>query len=171
MRLFGRRFEENSELMRLTAYTDYSFRVLIALALHDGALTTIADIARAYGISQRHLTKVVHQLGRAGYIETVRGRGGGMRLGKAPRDIPLGEVVRRMEPDFDVVECFRGHGRCAIQRACGLSGVLVEARNAFLGVLDRYTMEDLVVKPQVLAGLLAIAPARVADRRAAADRR
>ena len=150
--------------MRLTAYTDYSFRVLIALAVRPQALTTISDIARAYDISDHHLMKVVHQLGRAGYIETVRGHGGGMRLGKEPKEIPLGEVVRRTEPDLDLVDCFRGQGLCAIQRACGLSRVLAEARQAFLDVLDRYTLADLIDKPQALVGLLKIttvAPAQI----------
>jgi Rrf2 family nitric oxide-sensitive transcriptional repressor len=93
--------------MRLTAYTDYSLRVLMRLALRPQELTTIADIARAYRISEHHLMKVVHQLGRAGYIETVRGRGGGLRLARDPTAIWLGDVVRRTEPDLDLVECFR----------------------------------------------------------------
>jgi Rrf2 family nitric oxide-sensitive transcriptional repressor len=142
--------------MRLTTYTDYAFRVLIALALRPHALTTIADIARAYGISEHHLTKVVHQLGLAGYIETVRGHGGGLRLNKQPTDIPLGEVVRRTEPDLALVDCFSGPRRCAIQPACVLSQVLADALKAFLDVLDRYTLADLIGEPQALARVLEI---------------
>jgi len=142
--------------MRLTTYTDYSLRVLIRLALNPEELTTIADIARAYNISQHHLMKVVHHLGLAGYIETVRGHGGGMRLAKKPAQIPLGEVVRRTEPDFGLVDCFRASECCAIQPACLLTGVLQEALDAFLAVLDRYTLADLVGKPRMLASLLKI---------------
>jgi len=142
--------------MHLTTYTDYTLRVLIALALSQEKLTTIADLARAYGISEHHLMKVVHQLGRAGYVETVRGHGGGMRLKKKPADIGLGEVVRQTEPDFALVECFRGSGQCAIQPACKLSGVLCEALRAFLRVLDKYTLADLTHKPQALGALLEI---------------
>ena len=144
--------------MHLTTYTDYALRVLIALAVSREKLTTIADLARAYGISEHHLMKVVHQLGRAGYIETVRGHGGGMRLKKNPVDIGLGEVVRQTEPDLALVECFRGSRRCAIQPACTLSRVLGEALRAFLGVLDQYTLADLADKPQALGALLEIQP-------------
>jgi len=145
--------------MHLTTYTDYALRVLIALALSPQKLITIADLAGAYGISEHHLMKVVHQLGRAGYLETVRGHGGGIRLKKAPAEIGLGEVVRQTEPDLALVECFRGSGRCAIQPACTLSGVLGEALRAFLGVLDQYTLADLANKPQALGALLKIRPA------------
>lgn len=140
--------------MRLTTYTDYSLRVLIRLAVRPEELTTIAEIARVYGISEHHLMKVVHQLGMAGYIETVRGHGGGMRLAKKPADIGIGEVVRRTEPDLNLVECFRTPRTCTIEPACVLSGALAQALAAFLEVLDGYTLADLVKRPAPLAGLL-----------------
>ena len=146
--------------MRLTTYTDYSFRVLMRLALHPDDLVTIADIARVYRISEHHLMKVVHQLGIAGYIETVRGHGGGLRLARAPEEIKIGEVVRRTEPDFGLVACFRKDESCVIAPACTLSRVLDEALEAFLAVLDRYTLADLLEKRASLASLLAVAPLR-----------
>jgi Rrf2 family transcriptional regulator, nitric oxide-sensitive transcriptional repressor len=139
--------------MRLTNYTDYSLRVLIRLALRPGELATIADIAKAYNISEHHLMKVVHQLGVAGFIETVRGHGGGMRLARSAGDIVVGDVVRRMEPDFGLVACFRNEP-CAISPACTLSGVLDEALAAYMAVLDRYTLADLLKKPRQLTALL-----------------
>ena len=146
--------------MRLTTYTDYSFRVLMRLALHPEDLVTIADIARVYRISEHHLMKVVHQLGLAGYIETVRGHGGGLRLARAPDEINIGEVVRRTEPDFGLVACFRPDESCVIASACTLSRVFDEALEAFLAVLDRYTLADLLEKRASLASLLAVAPLR-----------
>ena len=104
--------------MHLTNYTDYSLRVLMRLALTPDRLTTIAEIAAAYGISEHHLMKVVHQLGVAGYIETHRGRGGGMRLARNAADITVGEVVRCMEPDLGLVACFRKDEPCPISAAC-----------------------------------------------------
>ncbi len=140
--------------MRLTAYTDYSLRVLIRLALRPRELTTIAQIAQAYGISEHHLMKVVHQLGVAGYIETIRGHGGGMRLAKEAADIVVGDVVRLTEPDLELVECFRSPRTCAIEPACVLNSALGQALAAFLEVLDSYTVADLVKKPAPLAMLL-----------------
>ncbi len=142
--------------MRLTAYTDYALRVLMRLALRPGELATIAGIAREYRISEHHLMKIVHQLGRAGYIETVRGRGGGLRLARDPAEIVLGEVVRRTEPDLGLVECFRSSGTCSIEAACELSAVLGKALQAFLAVLDRCTLADLLGKRPSLERLLRI---------------
>jgi Rrf2 family nitric oxide-sensitive transcriptional repressor len=104
--------------------------------------------------------KVVHQLGLAGYLETVRGHGGGLRLARAPDEINVGEVVRRTEPDFGLVACFRTDESCVIAPACTLSRVLDEAREAFLAVLDRYTLADLLEKRASLARLLTVAPLR-----------
>lgn len=141
--------------MRLTAYTDYAMRVLIRLALQPERLTTIADIARDYDVSENHLMKVVHQLGVAGLIDTVRGRNGGLRLRKPPAAISVGRVVRLMEPDMDIVPCFNDSSGCVIEPACLLKGALAEARDAFLAALDHYTL----VKPRRrLSALLPVEP-------------
>ncbi|BAQ49244.1 MULTISPECIES: Rrf2 family transcriptional regulator [Methylobacterium] len=129
--------------MRLTRYTDYALRTLIYLGLHEPQQSSIAEIARAYGISENHLTKVVHQLGRLGLIRTTRGRGGGLRLGKLPSEIVVGAVVRETEEDLALVECFAS-GACAITVSCRLRRALGEALAAFLAVLDGYTLADLL---------------------------
>lgn len=128
-------------------HSDYSLRVLIFLAAKNGASATIPEIAGAYGISRGHLMKVVQALARFGYVETLRGRNGGLQLGKPKEAIRLGDVVRETEESLAIVECFAtpeaGDG-CKIAGACRLKGVLAEALNAFLAVLDRYTLADLV---------------------------
>ena len=144
--------------MRLKTYTDYTLRVLIRLAVQPEGLTTIAEIAENYGISENHLMKVVHQLGVAGYVETVRGRNGGIRLAQSPADINIGEIVRRTEPDLDLVPCFNASGACIIEPACILKGALDEALDAFLAVLDRYTLADLVTPRRKLAALFKAEP-------------
>ena len=143
--------------MQLTRYSDYSLRVLIYLAVRETELATIEDIAAAYGISKGHLMKVVHQLGRAGYVETVRGRGGGLRLARPPEEIGVGAVVRRMEDRMALVECFDPKAnRCRIEPVCGLRVALHEALDAFLQTLDGYTLADLVARRRKpLARLLA----------------
>jgi Rrf2 family nitric oxide-sensitive transcriptional repressor len=135
--------------MRLTAFSDYSLRTLIYLAVKGQS--TIAEISRLYGISEAHLNKVIHQLGIAGDIETIRGRGGGIRLAKPAAAINVGAVVRRTE-DLALVTCLEG-GTCLIAPACMLQTALKEALVAFLNVLDRYTIADLASSP-ALAGLL-----------------
>lgn len=131
--------------MQLTRYSDYSLRVLIYLAVRPRQLATIDEIARAYGISRAHLMKVVHQLGRGGFLETVRGRGGGFQLARVPEEIGVGEVVRFTEGTLDLVECFDpATSRCRIEPACALQGVLKEGLDAFLETLDGYTLADLV---------------------------
>ncbi len=141
--------------MRLTLYTDYSLRMLMYLAVKGGSLATIAEVAGAYSISKAHLNKVAHQLGLAGYVETVRGKGGGLRLARPPEEIGLGDVVRRVEPDTALAPCFEPvHAPCPIVPACGLRGALYEARQAFLAVLDRYSLADLVGRRAELGALL-----------------
>jgi Rrf2 family nitric oxide-sensitive transcriptional repressor len=136
--------------MRLTLFTDYSMRVLLYLGARPDRLCSIAEVSRAYGISQNHLMKVVNALVRSGYVESVRGRFGGIRLGKEPADINVGALVRHTEDGFDLVDC----GSCIIAPACGLTGVLKEALGAFLAVLDRYTLADLLVQRLDLSNLL-----------------
>ena len=143
--------------MRLTVYTDYALRLLMYLALRDEGLATIAEVAESYGISKNHLMKVAHQLGTAGYVETVRGRGGGLRLAKTADSIGLGEIVRHTEPDMALVPCFEPvNASCAIQRCCVLQRALEKARLAFLDVLDGYSLNDLVRPHTRLRALLAI---------------
>ena len=139
--------------MRLTTYTDYSLRVLMYVAMKDG-LSTIQEIAGVYGISKNHLMKVVLELGRHGLLETVRGRNGGLRLARPQTEIGLGDVVRLAEEDFALVECFtRGNG-CIITAPCRLRGILWEALEAYLAVLDRYTLADLTKRNSGLTRIL-----------------
>jgi Rrf2 family transcriptional regulator, nitric oxide-sensitive transcriptional repressor len=143
--------------MRLTVYSDYALRVLMYLAVKQDGLATIAEIAASYDISQNHLMKVVHQLGVAGYIETVRGRGGGLRLAKPVAAIGLADVVRYTEPDMAIVSCFKPvDAPCAIRPCCVLRRTLEQARDAFMAVLEGYTLDDLVKPRARLAGLLGI---------------
>lgn len=135
--------------MRLTAYTDYSLRTLIFLAMHREQHVTIQEIADAHGIAKNHLTKVVHQLGMLGYIATTRGRNGGLRLGMEPEDINIGEVVRHTETDFHMASCFDDTSAgCMYSGNCGLKGVLGSATAAFLAVLDAVTLEQVVIKEE-----------------------
>jgi Rrf2 family nitric oxide-sensitive transcriptional repressor len=133
--------------MRLTNFSDYALRVLMYAAVRRGALITIEETADRYGISRTHLMKVANLLTRSGYLTAVRGRAGGLRLNRAPEEIGLGDVVRATEPDFDLVECFAADGRCRITPNCRLRGVLGEALSAFVSILDRYTLADLVLSP------------------------
>jgi Rrf2 family nitric oxide-sensitive transcriptional repressor len=142
--------------MRLTTLTDFSLRMLIHLAVRPEGRATIAEVASAYGISENHLMKVAHQLGQAGYVSTIRGRGGGLALAKPAATITAGEVVRCMEPDMALVPCFGG-GACAILPACRLKHTLHAAREAFLGVLDATTIADLAEPRGELRSLLGIA--------------
>ncbi len=131
--------------MQLTVFTDYSLRVLIFLGVHPDRLCTISEIAKAYRISGNHLMKVVNRLSLGGYIETVRGKGGGMRLSRAPKMINLGDVVRHMEDRFDIVECFNEkHQDCPLLPACPLRSVLVDAHRNFMATLDRHTLHDIL---------------------------
>jgi Rrf2 family transcriptional regulator, nitric oxide-sensitive transcriptional repressor len=131
--------------MRLTAYTDYTLRTLMFLALNQDRLVTIQDIAQAHGISKNHLMKVVHQLGLSGMVETVRGRNGGLRLKKPASEINVGAVVRHTETDFFMAECFNADSNtCVYSQACALKGVLAAATEAYLAVLDAVTLGQLI---------------------------
>lgn len=154
--------------MRLTVYTDYALRLLMFLAVKRDGLATIAEVAESYGVSKNHMMKVAHQLGLAGYVETVRGRSGGLRLAKPAASINLGDVVRRTEQDMALVPCFEPEAApCAIRPCCTLRHALAEAASAFMGVLDGYSLSDLVKPRAPLMALLAIEPS---DGRRAAGR-
>lgn len=140
--------------MRLTLHTDLSLRVLMQVGLNDGDLTTIEEIARSFDVSKNHLMKVVNDLSQKGYLDTVRGRNGGIRLKRDPSDINIGQVVRDTEDRLDVIGCLEGAGFCRIQRACVLRGILGEATDAFLAVLDRQTLADLIKPRKALSSLL-----------------
>nr|WP_106779693.1 Rrf2 family transcriptional regulator [Lysinibacillus timonensis] len=142
--------------MRLTLYTDYSLRVLLYLGIKGPErLSTIKEIADNYHISKNHLMKVTYDLGQLGFIETIRGRGGGIRLAKDPKDINIGEVVRNTEEDFHLVECFNSENNlCRISPACQLKNALGEALKAYLQVLDQYTLADFLISKDELMKLL-----------------
>ena len=131
--------------MRLTSFTDYSLRTLLYLAANRDRLVTIQDIADLHVISKNHLMKVVYQLGLSGMVETVRGRNGGLRLAKEPKDINIGALVRMTETDFFMAECFdRSGDTCPLTPDCKLKHTLNDATTAFLAVLDRQTLEDML---------------------------
>ena len=148
--------------MRLTTFSDYSLRVLMYLGVHGEGLATIGEVARAYGVSENHLVKVVHHLAQHGYIETTRGKGGGMRLARSPEKINVGEVVRGTEDNLALVECFdRATSDCRIEPACVLKGILSRAVDAFFAALERYTLADLLVTKPRLARMLVLSDARL----------
>ncbi|VTU36192.1 HTH-type transcriptional repressor NsrR [Variovorax sp. PBS-H4] len=139
--------------MKLTAFTDYSLRMLIYLAAQPGRRATIAEIASSFGVSEHHLTKVAHALGKQGCLANVRGKGGGLSLARAPASINIGEVVRFTEAST-IAECFgEGGGECRITGLCRLRGVLDEAVAAFHAVLHRYTLADLVGNREALSAI------------------
>ena len=136
--------------MKLTLFTDYAVRVLLYLGARPERRCSIGEVAQAYGVSQNHLMKVVNQLARQGYVESARGRAGGIRLGRAPEAINLGQLIRDTEDGFELVAC----GNCVVAPACGVTGVLGEALAAFFAVLDRYTLADMLDRRQDLRKLL-----------------
>ena len=141
--------------MHLTVFSDYTLRVLMYLALDRTRLATIPEIAAAYGISENHLMKVVHQLARTGIVESVRGKGGGIRLARAPEEIRLGEIVRASEGNAPIVECLSGDPQaCRIMSSCLLKFILTDAFEALYDSLDEHTLADLVARPRVLKQLL-----------------
>lgn len=142
--------------MRLTRHTDNALRALIYLGIHsDETPSRIGDISRRMGMSQDHLAKVVARLAQLGYVETTRGRDGGVRLARPAAEINVGAVVRATEDNLALVECFDpATNQCPIAPACALAPALDEALSAFLAVLDRYTLADLTAKPRALTRLL-----------------
>lgn len=136
--------------MRLTSYSDFSLRVLLYVAVNSEKLVTIKEISKAYEISSNHLMKIIYNLGKMNYIETIRGRNGGIRLSKQPADINIGELIRKTEEDFYLVECFKEDNNCVITPVCSLKHMLNEALNSFFLVLDKYTLEDILTNKSVL---------------------
>jgi Rrf2 family nitric oxide-sensitive transcriptional repressor len=149
------------QAVQITLHTDYTIRTLIYLGTQPDRLVTIAEIAEAYGISHNHLVKVVHALAGAGYVETVRGKNGGVRLKAAPGSIRLGTLIRQREP-LRLLECFdRETDHCPITSACAVKGALWRAQEAFLEVLDGYTLADMLADAPRLGRLLTLeAPGR-----------
>ena len=143
--------------MQLTHYTDYSLRVLIFLTLQkDDRLVTINEIAEHFSIARNHLIKVVQRLGQLGYVQTVRGKGGGIRIGMAPEKIVIGAVVRDMEANLQIIDCSKPP--CPLGGNCELKGILDEAIQAFLDVLSRYTLADLKKESHQIEKLLRWSP-------------
>lgn len=130
--------------MRLTIMTDFALRLLMYVGNQPNRLCTISEISAAYGISEAHLMKVTHQLGLHGWIKTLRGKGGGMRLAHAPSEINLGAVVQSIEPDFALVECFSTGSQCVLTGRCQLASVLEGAMQEFLSHLNQHSLADLL---------------------------
>ncbi|WP_336270542.1 Rrf2 family transcriptional regulator [Vreelandella arctica] len=143
--------------MHLTRFTDYSIRVLIFLAVKGEERSTINEIAETFDISRNHLMKVVQELSQRNYVTAIRGKNGGLLLTRDPATIVLGQLVREMEHGMELVECFHSDNSCIITPSCRLRPILNEALTAFLAVLDRYTLADVLTNryPQ-LAGLMRI---------------
>jgi Rrf2 family nitric oxide-sensitive transcriptional repressor len=129
--------------MRLTKYSDFALRALIYVASADRRCT-IDEIAQSYAIPKNHLVKVVNQLATIGFIQSIRGKGGGIELAYEPSSINLGEVVRATEQSFDLVECFSSENQCVLTPSCKLANIFSQALDQFLAVLDEYTLEDLL---------------------------
>jgi len=144
--------------MRLTLWTDYALRTLIYVGVKGDRLSTIAEIAESFDISKPHLMKVVNKLGQQGYVETIRGKGGGIRLGRPPAQIRIGAVVRDTEEELAVLGCLAEPAFCRIQGCCVLRRALREATQAFLHTLDGYTLADLVMPRAQLIRSLGLAP-------------
>jgi Rrf2 family transcriptional regulator, nitric oxide-sensitive transcriptional repressor len=143
--------------MRLTLWTDYALRTLIYLGAKGDRLSTIAEIAESFGVSKTHLMKVVNKLAQQGYVEALRGKGGGIRLARPAADIGVGDVVRQTEEDFAVMGCLAGEGFCRIEGCCVLRHALRDATRAFLKTLETYTLADLLAPRARLIRSLGIA--------------
>lgn len=139
--------------MRLTGFSDYALRTLMYAASSPGRRFTIDEAAQALDVSRAHLNKVVNTLTRNGYLTGVRGRAGGVVLGRSPETIRIGDVLRTTEPDFALVECFVTGKQCVLNNGCRLSGMLGEAMASFLATLDRYTLADIALSPDFLLKL------------------
>lgn len=144
--------------MRLTQFTDYSLRVLVYVATSPTGRASVGEVAQAFGVSHNHLVKVVHRLGLLGYLETLRGKGGGFLLARRAETIHIGDLVSKTEPDFRLAECFGEDGACPVAEApCGLARALDDARQAFIDHLNRYTLADVTENRGQLVQLLSSA--------------
>lgn len=143
--------------MRLTIHTDYAIRTLIYLAMNQNKLVTISDVSQQYQISKNHLMKVAQELVHHKFVISERGRNGGLRLARLPSDINLGDVIEKMEPDFNLVACFDCQtNTCKITNACGAQAILMEARDAFLTILKKYSLDDALASTRTLEMLFSI---------------
>ncbi|TVT71821.1 MAG: Rrf2 family transcriptional regulator [Denitromonas halophila] len=142
--------------MQITQHTDYALRVLITLGACPERRVTIKEVAETFDISRSHVMKIVNQLVTLGFVEGARGKGGGLRLNRAPEAIGVGEVVRQMEPGFDLVDCFRAKSSCLLSSGCRLKGALNTALQAFLAALDEVTLADLIVNQPRLRSMLGV---------------
>ena len=133
--------------MRLTSFSDLSFRVLLYAAAHPDRLVTINEMNEFYNVSRGHLMKVVNAMTKAGYLDSTRGRTGGFTLARRPEDINLAAVLRATEPDFNLVECMRSRNQCVLTPSCRLKGPMFEALAAFLDSIGSYTLADIEMKP------------------------
>lgn len=170
--------------MRLTLHCDYGLRILVYLAAVPERTVSTAEIGQAYGISKHHLVRVAQSLRAGGFIELAPGRTGGLTLARRASDIRVGDVVRELEPELKLVECFdRTHNTCPIAGSCGLSGILHDALTAFLASLDEHTIADVLARsgPRLRSSFLPISaltrrtsaadPTPAPRRRAGASRR
>ncbi len=155
--------------MQLTLYTDYSFRVLLYLGVNRDRLCTIAEISERCIATQNHLVKVVHNLGREGYIQTMRGRTGGIRLKKEPEEISLTDIIRCTEVNLNIAECLRENNKCHITSACKIKNIFKEAQNQFIQTLDNYTVADLLKDKAQLTHIFADNIIRRMDRSTGTD--
>jgi Rrf2 family nitric oxide-sensitive transcriptional repressor len=146
--------DEKEGRMRLTVFTDYALRVLLVLAARRGQLVTIAEVSTAFDISEAHLMKVANTLARTGWVETVRGRGGGMRLSANSASLTLREIVETLESDLAIVECFGEQNRCVLTGGCGVARALSRATQAFLAELEQHTLADLAARSPALRKVL-----------------
>lgn len=153
--------------MRLARMTDYAIRLLIYVAQRPERRCTISEVASAYGLSQTHLMKITNQLALDGWLETTRGKGGGIRLARPPSAIVLGDVVRTMEPDFFIVECFATGHACILHGNCKLTGVMDGALRSFMDYLDSHTLADVLPPPP---GTASVRPVRIHVRNKVAAR-
>ncbi|MBY4639926.1 Rrf2 family transcriptional regulator [Gluconacetobacter entanii] len=151
--------------MRLTLYTDYALRALLYLGARPETRVSIRDIAHTYNISENHLVKVVHKLGRGGFIMTKRGRNGGLLLARAPKDIRIGDIVRYTEEDMAIVSCNQEKSSCRLAGVCRLQGLMGEALAAFMNVLDQRTLADVMTHPKLIQTLQMLLPATTPGQR------